>query len=526
MADPIWLLRVELGPVVWYAATDIAVPVNHLGESIPHEPTLSPPSLSIGATPGGSTTVGDFSASASFLIPESVSLLEARGWPVSRGWGQLSQWTDGDAYEAAVPVACGWIVLERFPLAGEAVDVTFTPAPLDRLSTFPPSDAVVSEANLSVSGTPFFGDTIAANTVGLLGPWVFGRCGLRVDATGVETESPGSAAPLVVQTGGGTQTALIAWHSIGATTVTVYSAPNDDYQTFVPVAGVDANNRVVNYVDVSAFAVSWTLDGAAALYVAGWSQALTSDDGEQLRGLGDVALHILRQSGAASVFDLGQWEAVAPLLNRIEVGGYLDAAVQPWEFVNNELLCLFPRCCILWGPTGWYPVVFDAEPSASELLEGIDFDLPDGERPSEVTAGGYTSSRVEYSRNPATDVYLDAFDLGTGYADSKESPSAIGRRAFGFIDTPQTYIVSTAWLWRYDSAAVVARELLDLHSEPLVAINVRLVSGARWMSLPIGSSVAVTSETLGWEARPCWVAGHAFSGLQTYLKLQARPREV
>lgn len=521
MAD-LWLLRVELGGPAWLLSSDVAAPLDELGQVLGHEPTLEDPTVSYSAVPGAAT-VGEFSATVGFMVPASVAEMEARGWPVSRGVAELSRWTPGTPYAARRRVARGQVVIEGHPLAGETISVSLAPADLESISTFPPSDAVVSTATL---GPPTL-VSIPDSAQGYAGPWVFGRPGWRIDGDGVEVHTPATPAPLVDDFAGD-QRVVLAYHAVGDTSIDLtitssYTAGSGDTDTFAIDVITDVHGRLVSTADVSTRAISWVLDGNAELW-ATWESALRWDTGAELRGLGDVALYLLRACDGGAVFDLPRWQATCALLSSIEVGGYINEVGPAWTLINEELLALFPRCVVLWGPDGYYPAVFDdADPYyGPTLIEDYDIQLVDGARPEEVTEGGTTTVRIEYSLYPATETYLDAHELGPGLGQTSESASGVARRAVGFRG-PSTWTLSSGWLWRYDSAHVIAREYLDLLALPLVGVEVRLMEGDRWASLPIGAGVKAEIPTLSWEERPCWVAGHRFDGPHVFLRLIPRP---
>lgn len=521
----LWLLRVDLGGPAWLLSTDVAAPVDDTGAALGHEPTLEAPEVSYGAVPGAAT-LGDFSASASFILPVSVAEMEAEGWPVSRGTAELSRWTPGTPYAARRRIARGDVVIEGHPVAGESISISLSAPNPELVASFPPSNAGISARNNSALLS-----SIPNSAEGYTGPWVFGCPGWRIDGDGAETHSPATPAPLIDEALG-VQRVLLAYHATGETTIdlTITSAHTAGATaTFTVDTLVDVNGRLLATADVSTYAVSWTLDGGVEIWATWTDGGLHWDNGADIRGLGDVALYLLRTCDGGAVFDLGAWQAVVPLLNRIEVGGYVNDIESAWTVINEELLALFPRAVVLWGPDGYYPAIFDDGDllAGPTLTEDLDIILVDGARPQEVTDGGVTTVRVEYSRYPPTDTYLDAHDLGPGYGQTTETPSGVARRVLSYRqpgqDTPAAWTVSSAWLWRYDSAEVSAREHLDLLALPLVAVEVLLLDTDRLDGLPIGATVLSELPTLAWAMRPCWVGGHRLHGDQVYVTLIPRP---
>lgn len=532
----IWLLAIDLGVAVWYFATEPAGPVDGSGLTRGHRATLAQPQISYMATPGGDSAMGDFSAQVEFIIPESISQLEARGVPTVRGRAEVSLWTPGTPYEAREVIAAGFVVLDGLPLAGEVVSVSLEPLDPEDTGTWPPVDAEVvpetmTDAVILPSTTTTF--TPANNVNALLYPWVFGRPGLRTDEDGADVDSPGSPA-LLIQVMGGLQRVLIAGHPVASGTVTLYSEVTDfgvgPFDTFAVEQVRDGRGQIVSTCDVSGKAILWNVeDDNASLWVAGWAGAIEWDDGEELRGLGSICLYLLRSVNSGDIFNLGAWQAACYELNTVEVGGYIDSAIVPWEMISKELRPLFPRMTVLWGIAGYYPVIFeDIDPSSTpELIENIHVALPDGQRATDEQNTGNTSVRIEYSRSPPNDGYLDSITIGPGYTDQvAELGSGVSRRAYSWVGKRETWTLSTPWLWRHDSAAYVAREWLDVLAEPLPVVELLLLEPLRRRGLPIGAGVRVTVERLGWSARPCWIVGHRFDGPILYISVQARPRRL
>lgn len=536
-----WLFRLELGHATWHLSEVEAAPVDADSATITHTPTMSAPQVSYAALPGGESAVGEFSATVEFLIPSSLAVAEACGVPVSRGRGVLLRWTEGTPYEAAEAVATGDIVIDGLPLAGEVVSVSLEAPDPSRTGAWPPSDAAVVDGNLVGTVLPSTALTLvpADNVLGLLYIWVFGRPGMHY-IDGVVDYVPATPA-ILIHTTAGAQRCQIAGHPVAASSVDVYANAAYDgaslSDTFTPAQFRDTRQRITTIINVSARAISWEVsDSNADLYVSNWSGgSMKWDDGEEIRGLGEVCLYLLRAVDGGAVHDLGAWQSLLGQLNRIEVGGFIDESVEPWAVIAGELRPLFPRLSVMWAPNGYRPVVFeDADPDLTpELTEDVHFTLVDGTRPADKTEGGYTTVRIEYSHNLPADLYLDSITVGPGYRGAVgELPSELGRRANTWQETPETWTHTTPWLWLHDSASVTAREWADLLMEPLPGIEVLMLDPLMRRALPVGVGVRVTSATIsdsaghGWSARPCWVSGHRFDGDKFYVTFLARPRRL
>lgn len=545
MARRIWLLSVELAGRTIRCATDPCAPVALVageaytaGELITHEPTLDFPTVSWRAIPGESC-VGDFSADVSFFLPSDLSLcaIWAKGQPLHRGVAELAVWYEGASYESRSVLAKGYIEIEDFALFGEKVSASILAPSPDATDVIPGTNDVISDATLdpyiiTASGVSI-GFNMPDDVAGAPYPLPLGRPGLYIDATGASTDVPASPALLITQSAG-VERVLVAGRPVGATTLTIFNADAEGIAVTTYSGTVttiqDQNGVILSSVLVTSVG-SWKFDGTETFYCAGWSDAITFDNGEHIRGLGDACLYMLRLARSGAVFDLGRWVEAQAALNTIAIGGYIDTPVDPWKVITEQLLCVFPRCVVLNGPSGLYPAVFEVVPpdQCIELVEGRDFDLLDNVRPEYATSAVYSAVRVEYALNTATQNYLGMCVMGPRVDDITESGHEAATRSYswsvGANDGPtrETMIVQTAWVWEHDSAARAADDWVQLSAERLPSVRVALLDAVRWRSLPIGLAVRLTSTTLGWTEVPMWVCGLTMSALDE-VELLARPR--
>ena len=142
---------------------------------------------------------------------------------------------------------------------------------------------------------------------------------------------------------------------------------------------------------------STTVDTQDTDFRVAWIEApaLLGDEGDQVTGVGaptgagDLLIWFLRRSSLR--LDVGRWEAARGYLNRFRFSGYIDEAVSPWEYIQDNFLPLLPLS-IRSGPSGHYPVIWrwDAteRDSVASLVAG-----PEG--------GLSRTSTVAYSRSPS-----------------------------------------------------------------------------------------------------------------------------
>lgn len=542
--DRIWLLSVELAGRTIRCATVPCQPVATVaseayaaGQAVRHDPTLAVPSVSWRAIPGGDC-VGEYGAEIGFYLPSDLSLsaLWARGQPINRGVAELSVWYDGTPYEARTVLAKGYIEVDAYALGGEQVTASILAQEPDGTDMLPLSTQIISDATLNpytVVGAGSIGFSMPDDVDGVYYPIPLGRPGLYIDATGTQVEIPSTPALLITQAAA-QERMLIASGMVGSTTMTVFL---DNATGLAPTtyAGVvsyieDGNGAILASVDVSA-AAGWKRDGSETYYCTGWTDAITFDNGEHIRGLGDAALYMLRLARSAAVFDLGRWEAARNALNTIAIGGFVGQPVDAWTVITEQLLSVFPRCVVLPGAQGLYPVVFEDVPpdQCVELIEGRDFDLPDGERPQDATDEVYSSIRVEYAFNVAKQNYNGFVVMGPRVDDMDESGHEASMRAYSWSvgadngPTRETKTIQSAWVWEHDSAARACDEWMRICAERLPSVRLALLDQVTWRSLPIGLALRITSTTLGWDAVPCWVCGASMSSMDE-IEVLARPR--
>lgn len=309
-----------------------------------------------------------------------VAALVQAGHDLVAATGEVALWRDGDAYEDRVRVLVGRVREPEYGVEGEPVALTLEQAPWDDAALFP---------ELAARVTTQTWPNAHADALGLYYPQPFGEAGRFRDTDGTESDTSGSPG-LVVEWDDGLEvalTVLVAGGEVGASTVKVRRADGQESVTSTVTHTTDALGRTVAVVDLSgedpAFAddteywISWN-DGAGAL--------LLEDRSAAIFGAGDLLLWLLRKSSIA--VDFQRFEAIREQLNAYKVSGYIDEAVNPWEWIADNLLPLLPLS-LAAGPDGLYPILWrlDAQP-----IDAV----------GAITAGpGFIrAERVKYLRGP------------------------------------------------------------------------------------------------------------------------------
>jgi hypothetical protein len=98
---------------------------------------------------------------------------------------------------------------------------------------------------------------------------------------------------------------------------------------------------------------------------------MIGDDGQVVRGAGDVLTYLLRQTGLP--VDAGRCAAAASLLNGYKIDTAIDARVKVWEWLQSNLLPILP-VSIATGASGLYPVVWRYDATATDARFSLDAD--------------------------------------------------------------------------------------------------------------------------------------------------------
>jgi hypothetical protein len=150
----------------------------------------------------------------------------------------------------------------------------------------------------------------------------------------------------------------------GATSVVIYSRPGFTFST-VTIANITATTTSTGHAE--------------------YGYAAYRDNGPGgIRGLGDELYFWANRS--TMPLDRGAWEALIPALNAFQVVAYPEGAVNPWEYMLDNLLPIAP-VTIHSGPNGLYPVLWRFDATSKDAVDHIIFE-PGVER----------VSRIEYDR--------------------------------------------------------------------------------------------------------------------------------
>lgn len=397
MAD-VWLFRLAPPGQAWdlpgwflYSASASVAPINRSGATVRHPAGLSEVEVVESFEPTGGNSTGDNLARVTTYIQAPATLLLARGWNLAGWYGELSIWREGTTYEAREIVFRGLVDSYNTPGPGQALELTLLPPKLESGASYPPTTAVVSQ-----------GDTWTdPQSSGDFYPWVFGAPGAFKLTAGDPDLTPGSRA-YVVDTTATAQLALIAGHRVLASTVELYSAPEELSDTFAVTHQEDGQGRLCAVVDVSGKNGVWTLDSGAELYVTDWGSGGHLNpfgNTDLLSQAGDV-LHFLLAQQRPGMLDEAAWRTASPRLNRIRLDGTWAESAIPWEWASQQILPLLPALWVIGGPFGARPIMLDETPPTlcPEVTVGRDVyrDVDSGPEP-QGTSSVISRATVSYA---------------------------------------------------------------------------------------------------------------------------------
>jgi len=219
-------------------------------------------------------------------------------------------------------------------------------------------------------------------------------------------------------------------------------------------------------------------------------------------GAGAVALSALEV--ATPRVDIGAARAVAPLLDRYRLDGYVDDRVEPLQWLARQLVPILP-VALVRGPFGAtltpWPWLDSATDAAYHLREGAGFARASGVTCS--TKGAPSLVRVMYGWCPSTGSYTG--EVPAGAADTLQ-----GRIAATLLPrSGGTRTIETRLVWDAATASRIARDRISALALPRRTIAYQCDpglygAGGRW-ELRAGLPLLLTDEGLRLSRAPAVV---------------------
>lgn len=460
------------------------------------------------------------SASFDIVFPVDVAHLVAQGHDLGAATGDFALWIAGAAYENRRVLIEGRVTAPEIGAEGEPISFSLESNPWeDTALTIAASDQVRS--NFSDADASADGEYI---------PTVFGRPGYFQSYAGNFVGTSGSPALVIAAAAPPlADTLVLTNHPVEATTVSIYSTNDESASTFDIISLPTGSSGAYTYVSLVAETNSFRTIGE---FYARWTTGNALVDpstGRAVEGAGDLLRYMLRLSSLN--VDAGSVEAAVPYLNRFKVAGYINDAVSPWRWLQDNLLPLVPVSMFVDGPS-LKALVWRWDARKQDAVELI----TQGPGVSRVGRLRYTTSAVdvindfslEYAKRVRTGQYkkiaiLTAAppEINTAYATNLHVQTSLNRygKRSKTLTTDIVYDQETAHLilqWQSIAYGYTRRE-----------VTYTVPQSYGWLSP--GDVVLLTDDELSLTEQMCFVRGLEWGGPSltlTLLILENPPRDA
>lgn len=377
-------------------------------------------------------SLSENSLSLEAMFPVDVAALTSVGHDLSSSEVEVSEWIEGTTYEARRVAMVGSIsdpeygdtnTSVRFTIVSDATaDTTEVPEQSAKVSTATANPAVLADGDLEL---PY--------------PLIFGHPG-QIDEDSYVT---GSQMVWMDKTTAHHEGVIAG----GWVTARYVYLNNDDFTTptlFAIASRVDLLGRPVSMITSQAGATPGSTPETGTAYEFGLDAAgvdasfqpaisdsvkvcvswrdpddlnrggMAGDDGETMRGAGDILMYLLRQSKKGA--DVGKIKAIASRLNAFKLDFVIDEFTGPLEFISANLLPILP-VSLVSGPAGWYLVFWNYMATSADVLSTIDEDrnpaIDFGERISYDNGKIANQFVIKYAISIRTGNYQRSVTLGS-----------------------------------------------------------------------------------------------------------------
>ena len=391
---------------------------------------------------------------------DDIAELVAQHHDLSNATGEVALWRPGRTWEGRRVWVVGDVVNPIYGKKGEPVSLTIERQPYnDRGLTH---DTVARVTDLTFPAAP---DSSKEQWY----PIPIGYPGREDDGT-ITRGSPGLVVLRNPLAPTDVKTLLIADGEIEASNVRVFDDSGSDNMAVTTTT--DGLGRTVSVVDMTSYSRDKTLDQ----YWIGFSR---SDGGGiynekrtgAMEGLGDVLIYALNR--VTVPVDRAAWESIRNRLNSmITVGGYIEEAAVPWDWMSEHFLPLVPLD-VQAGPDGLYPILWmpaREEDAVKHLVANAE-------------GGVERLSRVEYTRtkDKLVNGYIVNYAIRGDTTDPRrtltivpepdtaagEVSSGIATRSRFRYDVTSISTLESRWIWTASSAGSWAKwQLRDTATIP------------------------------------------------------------
>jgi hypothetical protein len=286
----------------------------------------------------------------------------------------------------------------------------------------------------------------------------------------------------------------------------------------VAVNGVNVCTLGSNYMNIELDDDSYRTysdENGGLLYVplyVGWYDrtrsdeggGMVGDDGQLVRGAGDVLTYLLRETGMQ--VDAGRCATASALLNAFKIDCAIDARTPIWEWLSANLLPILP-VSLATGPEGLFPIVWRYDATVREAQWIIDADNdPTTQRASRVTIDSSkiaNSFRIDFCKNRRTSEVMQYRGLTATYdsTDPSVRASYLCAVSVARYKTPRDpgireKRIETSIIWDVPTADAI----LDVQARAYALARRTVdyvVSGAQWDAVSRGDVVAISDSEIG-----------------------------
>lgn len=388
------------------------------GETYAYAPGVGALDLEQAAALAGGGDAQGISIPLEVVLPVDVPAVIAAATPLAGALCEVALWAEGSDYGDRKIIVLGLVADPEYGEEWEPVRFSVESQAWDDRTLIPAPELIVTGTNWTnvatlipeylglpypiIIGSP---GTVSDTTVAPRG-WIAGARGVwaefdvdydgynthgivcvlaghHVDASRVYITTPDAyteGVRVVVRNSydrAGHPVAWLSWyHSYGTAPADEYTWDGGATYAYADLVDTDGNptyglgHNTINNIYIVA-------DGQPVLYVGVYDSIDGATglqwNGRALRGAGDVIEWALSQT--STLVDHARFSSAAETLNRFKIDAFVDARVNPWEWLNSNVLPLLP-VSLVSGPAGIYPVVWrlDARPDHAELILDADTD--------------------------------------------------------------------------------------------------------------------------------------------------------
>lgn len=508
-----WVLTVHwIGKTFRWSTGDVHI-LDAAGNSLPFDGGIDPVDYEDALQGLGVASTRSISFDVLFPPDVDVALEISRGSDLASATGEVAIWSEGTLWEERRVVLVGPLREPEYGGAKEEVSFSIEEALQSSRNLTHSRQQVVSEEAWPFSDEEDWGKYY---------PVVFGKPGV-LDNGGT---CAGSPAPVVYYSSGLATKVVVAGHRVEAGAVILFNGDGNTY-SFNLTEETDGLGQLVTTINLAVVSTS-TFPREGSEYYASWysGSSLIDESNIPVDTVGKLCSYLL--SRANVTVDRPAWYSFDALLEGLEIGGFINDSVNPWDWIIDNILPIVPFS-VLPGPDGFYPVLWKLGATIDESVCTLSPDTDtDIEREDRLTysklasvtnslsfgyaldpQGGETRGRVTMGGVPD----LAAGELGSYYC-------ALSEKMYGLREED----LDSDIIWSKAPATYVLNRAVERDALPSREVSYSVPYSYGWLRL--GDVVLVTdaevhlNRSLGLVVGLRWVSEERLS---VRIMLPARP---